>query len=911
VLPTDAQFCMRCGTATPTDPGVPPRTQSTGAFEVAQVTKALVGRYKIERVLGEGGMATVYLAEDAKHRRKVAVKVMRPELAATLGADRFLREVQIAAQLSHPHILPMHDSGEADGLLYYVMPYVEGETLKERLAREGALAPEEAIRLAREVADALAYAHKRGIVHRDIKPANILLNEGYALVADFGIARALEDGSTESLTKTGLAVGTPQYMAPEQATGEKTVDGRADVYATGAILYEMLTGEPPFTGQNARAILTKSLTEKPKPITQVRAGLAPAVDTVVQKALAKGADERYSTATEFVTALESVRAASSGAMPALTPSQATEVVTPVAPAARAGWRSPRTLAVGGVALAALVAAVFAFRGAKGSAGDARGASRDPRIVVLPFTNQGATGDEYLAEGVSDEVRGKLSNLSGLVVIASTSTNQYKGSSKTPQEIARELEADYLLGGTVRWSGDGVARRVRVMPELIEATTGAVKWQQSFEAQAADVFELQSNLASQVTSALGVTLVGTESQDLAARPTENVAAYEAYLRAIRRTGSSVAVHQARRSDLEQAVALDSGFAMAWAELARILALLQAAGTSDATLEPRAREAVATLERVAPGSAALHLARSRFLDSFVKDSIGAWREVDAALRLAPNDVNVLLRAASIRSNKGNWKDAMPFLMRAREVDPRSPQTLMSLMRGHVALGQLADASAVGEVLVAVSPQDEALVRQLLDIYLQRGDVAGARASLRAAERRGVPMVTIAADLAGTMERGWLLEDAEQRLVLRLTPTAFNDERSWWAQSLAILHWQRGDTAAARAYADSAIAPTRADIAKAGGPSQQDGLLGIMLAMLGRAPEARAAVARGLQDEAPQSRDYRHLSGARAEMVLGNRDAALDHLEQIPPSAQYARPIFVLDPFFASLKGHPRFEQFLKSR
>jgi tRNA A-37 threonylcarbamoyl transferase component Bud32 len=224
---------MRCGTATPTDPGVPQRTQSTGAFEIAQVTKALVGRYRIERVLGEGGMATVYLAEDAKHKRKVAVKVMRPELAATLGAERFLREVQIAAQLSHPHILPMHDSGEADGLLYYVMPYVDGETLKERLAREGALAPDEAVRLAREVADALAYAHKRGIIHRDIKPANILLNEGYALVADFGIARALEDGSNESLTRTGLAVGTPQYMAPEQATGEKLVDGRADVYATG------------------------------------------------------------------------------------------------------------------------------------------------------------------------------------------------------------------------------------------------------------------------------------------------------------------------------------------------------------------------------------------------------------------------------------------------------------------------------------------------------------------------------------------------------------------------------------------------------------------------------------------------------------------------------------------------------
>ena len=193
-LPEEAQFCLRCGVATPTDPGVPPRTAATGVVEVAQVRRALAGRYQVERVLGEGGMATVYLAHDQKHNRKVAVKVMRPELAATLGADRFLREVEIAAQLSHPHILPMHDSGEADGILYYVMPYVEGETLQERLAKEGQLSVNDAMRLAREVAEALAYAHTRGIIHRDIKPGNILLQSGHALVADFGIARALGRG---------------------------------------------------------------------------------------------------------------------------------------------------------------------------------------------------------------------------------------------------------------------------------------------------------------------------------------------------------------------------------------------------------------------------------------------------------------------------------------------------------------------------------------------------------------------------------------------------------------------------------------------------------------------------------------------------------------------------------------------
>ena len=267
-----AHFCMHCGTATPTEPGVPRRTASTGVVEVSRVTKALADRYTIERILGEGGMATVYLARDVKHNRKVAVKVMRPELAATLGADRFLREVEIAGQLSHPHILPMYDSGAADGFLFYAMPYVEGESLAARMKREGQLPVEDAVKLAREVAEALGYAHERGIVHRDIKPANILLSGGHALVADFGIARAVGAGG-DAITATGLAVGTPQYMSPEQASGARDVDGRCDIYATAAMLYEMLAGEPPFTGPTAQVIIARSLTEDPRPLTGARQGL--------------------------------------------------------------------------------------------------------------------------------------------------------------------------------------------------------------------------------------------------------------------------------------------------------------------------------------------------------------------------------------------------------------------------------------------------------------------------------------------------------------------------------------------------------------------------------------------------------------------------------------------------------------
>ena len=379
-------------------------------------------------------MATVYLATDQKHKRKVAVKVMRPELAATLGAERFLREVEIAGQLSHPHILPMHDSGESDGILYYVMPYIEGETLRERLQRDGALPVEEALRLAREVSEALAYAHRRNIVHRDIKPANILLSEGHALVADFGIARAVGDSGGEQLTRTGLAVGTPQYMAPEQATGEKEVDGRADVYATGSVLYEMIAGEPPFTGPTARIILTRSLTEKAR-----RAELgARGAGAGGRRAGVEGAGE------EPGRPVRDGRCAGDGARRGAAADDERVVVGDHAAGAYRGrcpsgeelggwvrsakkWLSLRNGVIAAVAVLAVWAIGATVMAGEGGQGRDGAVAAGNRIAVLPFENQGATTDEYFADGIADEVRGKLSRVKGLEIIASSSASEYKGS----------------------------------------------------------------------------------------------------------------------------------------------------------------------------------------------------------------------------------------------------------------------------------------------------------------------------------------------------------------------------------------------------------------------------------------------------------------------------------------------------
>src|SRR5881275_1194984 len=263
---------------------------------LARVQAALAGRYTIERELGRGGMATVYLAQDRKHHRQVAIKVLKPELAAALGPERFLREIDTAARLTHPHILPLHDSGEAAGLLYYVMPYVEGETLRDRLEREGQLPLEEAVRITREVASALSYAHSHDVVHRDIKPENILLSGGEAVVADFGIARALVAAGADKLTDTGLAVGTPGYMSPEQAMAEPRIDGRADTYALGCVLYEMLAGHPPFLGTTAQEILARHTLDPVPPLRTIRREVPAAVEHAVLKALAKSPADRFPSA---------------------------------------------------------------------------------------------------------------------------------------------------------------------------------------------------------------------------------------------------------------------------------------------------------------------------------------------------------------------------------------------------------------------------------------------------------------------------------------------------------------------------------------------------------------------------------------------------------------------------------------
>jgi serine/threonine-protein kinase len=616
---------------------------------------ALRDRYLLERELGRGGMAIVYLARDLRHDRHVALKVLLPSLARSLGGERFLREIRTAARLQHPHVLSVHDSGDADGLLWFTMPYVEGETLRRRLEREGQLTLPDALRIGREVADGLDFAHRHGVIHRDVKPENILLSEGHALIADFGISRALAgDDDGEALTETGVSVGTPAYMSPEQASGQ-AVDARTDIYALGAVLYEMLAGEPPFTGPTPQAVIAKRFHTDAVPLRAVRPTVPEHVDRAVSRALARVPADRFASATELARALE-------GEATALTPVQA--VVTRPRPA-RTGLL---LLGLGVLLGGCLLFGWIRSRRAPASA-DAAGPRR---VAVLPFDNLAGADKIYFAEGITDEIRGKLATVPGLQVTARTSSAQYAASTKRPEEIGRELGVAYLLSGTVRWDEEGGGSRVRVSPELIEAATGATRWQQSFDAPMTDVFRVQADVAERVARELGVALAAGERRHLESRPTGDLGAYDLYLRGRyawhQRTAAGL--DQARRL-LEQAIAIDPTFAPAHAALADVFAVLALWNDlpPDQTY-PRARAAALEALRLDSTLASPWAVLGDFNAMYAWNWAESERNFRRSLAIEPNNANThhwfngdYLLAA------GRFDEAAREARRARELDPLS--------------------------------------------------------------------------------------------------------------------------------------------------------------------------------------------------------------------------------------------------
>ena len=902
---------------------LPGGLDSTLPFKVGHLTDprdtlsaALAGTYALERELGRGGMATVYLARDLRHDRPVALKLLHRELAATMGPERFQREVRFAARLQHPHILTVLDSGEAAGQLWFTMPYVEGESLRDRLRRERQLPVEAALQIAREAARALDYAHQHGIIHRDMKPENILLTtDGSTLVADFGIARALSAEPESQLTETGLVVGTPAYMSPEQASGDRNLDARTDLYSLGVVLYEMLAGEAPYTGPTAQAIVAKRLTEPVPSVRRLRPTVPEAVDQAIRRVLSPVAADRFATAGEFARAIQAPAGPTA-------PAEAAQPTRPGAVAGGASAPSSRrrapvlaiTLLMGFLIGAGLL---FAWRRSHG-AGDEDGGLKV--LAILPFTNLGDSADAYLADGITSELRGRLSQLTTIQVIASGSSNQYRGTTQSPQEIARELGADYLLTATVQWEKiPGRQSRVRVSPELVDVTPGhapRTKWQQPFDASITDVFQVQADMASQVASALNVALGAGERRTLTQRPTENLAAYDAFLKGEATQGLTIVDGPSLRSAItyyERAVALDSNFTEAWVQLARAQSAYYynvVPTPAGAEAAKRAAERAVTL---APGRPETQLALGAYYQSIPLDYARALAAYETGLEAAPDNADLLAAAALTEQSLGRWDAAVKHLERAGTIDPRSVPAPRRLSHSLLRLHRYPEALAASNRGLALAPTNLDLIEGKAMIYLAQGDLAGARAVIRQVPS-GVEPTALVAALATYWDLFWVLDDEHQQLLLRLSPSVYDGDRGTWGIVRAQTLYLRGDLAKSRIYADTARLGFEEVLAATPNDPQRRVFLGLALAYLGRKVDAiregeRAVALQSASSDAYTGTYLQHQL-ARIYILVGEQDKALDQLESLLATPYYLSPGWLrIDPGFAPLRGNPRFERLAK--
>ena len=849
-------------------------------------------------------MATVYLAHDLRHDRPVALKVLHPELSAIPGAERFHREIKTTARLDHPHILPVFDSGDTLGLLWYTMPYVEGESLRDRLRREAQLPFEEAVRLSSEVADALDYAHVRGIIHRDIKPENILLAGGHARVADFGVAKALAAGHEGQLTETGMSIGTPAYMSPEQASGGQ-VDGRSDVYALGCVLYEMLAGEPPFTGLTPQAILAKRVLEPVPKVRTLRDSVPDPIEQAITRALAKAPADRFQTAAELAQALQP-----RGVSAPLTTAVPTQAVS-VRPAAR--LTPPRrqvAVTIAALATGLLLGVGLLMTWLRTRPGAE--AAVPKRLAVLPFDNLGRPEDGYFADGVTDEVRGKLAVLPGLEVIARTSSVQYKETTKSPRQIGQELGVDYLLTGTVRWDKDaGGPSRVRVSPELVQVSTASTKWQAPFDAPLTDVFRVQAEVAGRVAEALGLALGAGERERLGERPTENLAAYDAFLKGEEETGGlafDLAANHRAIDYYERAVALDSTFALAWARLSRAQSWTYAVTPTPAGAAAAHRAAERALE-LAPNLPEGYYALAYYHYVVNGDLTRAQEQAQRAWQLAPKEARFLALVAGNELALGHTEEGLKHLQEAQVLDPRSVETATTAAWALLGLRRYPEALEATKRGLAFAPADLGLISSAVETHLAQGDLTGARAVLRAVPREVDP-ATLVAYIAYAGDLYWVLDDAQQQLLLRLSPAPFGDDRAAWSFALAQTHAIRGDAALARAYADSARSVLEARLRDVPQDAVTHGYLGLALAYMGRRADAIREGKRGLAlvpiSKGSLARADAHHILARIYVLVGEPEKAVDLLE-FPLKTHYLSPgRYKIDPAFAPLRGNPSFER-----
>ncbi|HYN81639.1 MAG TPA: protein kinase [Gemmatimonadaceae bacterium] len=621
----------------------------TGTSESTAV--GLLDQYAIERELGSGGMAVVHLAEERKHARKVAIKILRAEFTASVGAERFLREIGIAARLSHPHIVPLIDSGETEGQLYYVSPYVPGGSLRDRLRREKKLSLRETQRITQQIATALDYAHRNGFVHRDVKPENILFADGHALLADFGIAHARRVAGGDAISESGLAVGTPAYMSPEQATAEENLDGSSDIYSLACVVYEMLTGEPPFHGYSARAVMVRHVMETPRPARALQPDVPPGVERALARALAKRPEERFAGVLDFAAAIEGV--------------------------------GPD----GGVGFSAAVRTV----------------------AVLPFVNASSDPEnEYLSDGITDELINALAKVEGLRVASRTSVFALKGKPQDVRAIGALLGASVVLEGTVRKS----LERLRVTAQLTSADDGRLLWSERFDRTVSDMFDIQDELADIIVTTLRGTWLAELDQPLPKRYTESISAYGLYLKGRyawnKRTQEGVAEGI---EYFEKAIAEDPGYALAYTGLADSYALhVDYRNVHVSSGFERAKEYAKKALELDDSLAEAHASLAWTLFIYDWDWEGATREFRRAIELDTRYATAHQWYAFLLASQQRLDEALVEAHTSQELDPASVSIRRSLGYAYLYARRYEQACYHETRAIAMNPAGEESYRVL---------------------------------------------------------------------------------------------------------------------------------------------------------------------------------------------------------
>ena len=622
--------------------------QQSPGLPLQRLRESLGHAYVIDRELGRGGMSTVFLAQDRRHDRAVALKVLHPDLAASLGPDRFLREIRLAARLNHPHILPLFDSGDADGLLYYVMPYVEGESLRERLDREQQLPVDEAVHHGRAIASALDYASRQGIVHRDVKPENVMLYEGEAMVMDFGIAKAVTAAGSENLTQVGMVVGTPAYVSPEQAAGEVNLDGRSDQYSLACMLYEMLTGERPFQGNTAQSMMAKRFTETPRALRSIRGTIPESVERAVAKAMSTEPGGRFATTGQFGLALVSENTTTPGAP------------TPSAQGAGSAAKS---------------------------------------VAVLPFANMSADAEnEYFTDGMAEEIINALSKIQALRVASRTSSFAFKGKNEDIGEIGKKLKVSTVLEGSVRKMGS----KLRITAQLVNVADGYHLWSERYDREMEDVFAIQDDISQAIVKALRVILSEDEKKQIEKPRVVNIEAYDFYLR------GKQYFHQHRRKSLDyarqmfnKAIEIDPNYALAYAGVADCYSLLYTYfDARDFNLRQADIASSKALE-LESGLAEAHLARGMAV-MLNKQYEAAVPEFEQAMALNPKLFEAVFWYARAKLSQGKYEEAVKLFDKAASLRPEDYETSKFLAQAVKSLGREEEAAEANRKTIKLIKQ-----------------------------------------------------------------------------------------------------------------------------------------------------------------------------------------------------------------